>query len=113
MSDTGNLLDRVVTNIDTCGGRPRIQGTRIRVVDVLSMLSGGATHSEILASSPSLSKDDIRAAMLYATNTVEAVSENPSPADILNACKYQQSIIDDLVRRVESLETRTGLHEEE
>ena len=63
--------DRITFNPKQCGGRACIQGMRIRVVDVLDMLAGGATRSEILADSPYLEDADITAALDYAARSLE------------------------------------------
>ncbi|MBM4142525.1 MAG: DUF433 domain-containing protein [Lentisphaerae bacterium] len=42
-------MNRITRNPAQCGGRPCVRGIRIRVKDVLDMLSGGATRDEILA----------------------------------------------------------------
>ena len=44
-----SLLNRITTEPGKCGGRPCIRGMRIRVTDILSLLSAGASHQEILA----------------------------------------------------------------
>ncbi|MGB7849086.1 MAG: DUF433 domain-containing protein [Candidatus Acidiferrum sp.] len=51
---------------DKCGGRPCIRGQRMRVVDILQLLSAGATFEEILAAYPFLEREDILAAIEYA-----------------------------------------------
>ncbi|HUB95007.1 MAG TPA: DUF433 domain-containing protein [Stellaceae bacterium] len=66
-------LDRVTFDPDQCGGRPCIRGMRIRVKDVLDMLAGGATHSDILESYPYLEREDILAALEYAARQVDHV----------------------------------------
>jgi uncharacterized protein (DUF433 family) len=43
---------------------------RIRVSDLLDMLAGGATAEEILESFPYLERDDIAAALAYASAQV-------------------------------------------
>jgi uncharacterized protein (DUF433 family) len=48
-----------------CGGRPCIRGKRMRVADVLDLLSHGASHGEILADYSFLENEDILAAMTY------------------------------------------------
>ena len=47
-------------------GKPCIRGLRMRVVDVLQLLSAGATFEEILADYPFLEREDILAAIQYA-----------------------------------------------
>ena len=49
-----------------CSGRPVVAGTRVRVSDVLEMLAGGATGTEIVADFPYLSEQDIQAVLAYA-----------------------------------------------
>jgi len=60
------LLQRITIESDKCGGRPSIRGKRIRVVDVLHLLSAGASFEGILADYPFLERDDILAAIEYA-----------------------------------------------
>lgn len=47
-------------------GKPCIAGTRITVYDILEYLAGGMTEDEILADFPSLTREDIRAALSFA-----------------------------------------------
>lgn len=65
------LLDRVTVDPQQCGGRPCIRGLRIRVADILGLLSAGASHEEILADYPFLETQDILAALEYATVQAE------------------------------------------
>jgi uncharacterized protein (DUF433 family) len=60
------LLDRITIDPAKGGGRPCIRDLRIRVVDILDMLAGGATDVEILEDFPDLERDDIRAALAFA-----------------------------------------------
>jgi uncharacterized protein (DUF433 family) len=60
------LLQRITIEPDKCGGRPCVRGTRMRVVDVLQMLSASATFEEILDDYPFLEREDILAAIEYA-----------------------------------------------
>ena len=66
-----NELERITINPNQCGGRPCIRGMRIRVKDVLDMLSGGATQQEILADFPDLEPGDIRASIAYAARYLD------------------------------------------
>ena len=65
------LQDRITSNPRQCGGRPCIRGMRIRVKDILDMLAGGATETEILADYPYLEPDDIRASLEYAAAQID------------------------------------------
>lgn len=60
-----NLLDRITINPAQCGGRPCIRGMRIRVQDILEVLSGGMTREQVLADYDELEPDDIEAALAY------------------------------------------------
>lgn len=57
---------RISVDPNVCGGRPVIEGTRMRVSDVLEMLAGGASATEIAADFPYIGEDDVRAALAYA-----------------------------------------------
>jgi uncharacterized protein (DUF433 family) len=60
------LQNRIVAKPEICGGVPCIKGTRIYVAVVLDALAEGLSTDEVLEHFPSLSKDDIRAAIAYA-----------------------------------------------
>ena len=68
---SSELLNRITSNPRQCGGRPCIRGLRIRVKDILDMLAGGATESEILEDYPYLERDDIKASLEYAAAQVD------------------------------------------
>ncbi|MCC5804683.1 MAG: DUF433 domain-containing protein [Opitutales bacterium] len=65
------LISRITVEPAKCGGKPCIRGMRIRVVDVLDLLSNGLTNEEILKELPDLEEADIRAAILYARNRMD------------------------------------------
>lgn len=65
------LLDRITVEPEKCGGRPCIRGMRIRVTDVLKLLSSGASFEEILADYPYLEREDILAAIEYAARLTD------------------------------------------
>lgn len=60
------LLQRITIEPDKCGGRPCVRGLRMRVVDILHLLSAGASFEEILSDYPFLEREDILAAIEYA-----------------------------------------------
>lgn len=60
-------LHRITIEAGKCGGRPCIRGMRIRVSDILDLISAGATFEEILRDYPSLEREDIVAAVEYAS----------------------------------------------
>ena len=59
--------ERITYNPQQCGGKPCIRGLRVRVKDILEMLAGGMTESEILDDYDYLEREDIRAALEYAS----------------------------------------------
>jgi len=65
------LLQRITIEAGKCGGRPCIRGLRIRVSDILHLLSSGATFEEILSDYPLLEREDILAAIEYAARQTE------------------------------------------
>jgi len=60
-------LDRITINPKVMGGRPCIRGIRITVGTITGLLSAGRTNEEILDLYPDLEKEDIFAALAYAT----------------------------------------------
>lgn len=67
------LADRIVADPETCSGHPRIEGTRVRVSNVLGWLAAGMTPAEITADYPYIHAVDIRAALEFAARMVDAV----------------------------------------
>ncbi len=61
------LLNRITLLPGLMGGKPTIRGMRFPVSDVLELLSSGLSESEILEQHPLLEKEDIKAALLYAS----------------------------------------------
>jgi uncharacterized protein (DUF433 family) len=64
---TPELLQRITINPKQCGGRPCIRGMRIRVSDVLDLFAAGLSAEAILAEMPDLAADDLKAALVYAS----------------------------------------------
>jgi uncharacterized protein (DUF433 family) len=65
-----DLLNRIVVNPDVMVGKPTIRGLRITVDQILKALSGGVTIEALLEDYPELEKEDIQAALLYASELV-------------------------------------------
>lgn len=61
------LLSRITIDPDICHGKPVIRGLRYPVETILEMLSSGMTIDEILADYEDLERDDILAALTFAT----------------------------------------------
>jgi uncharacterized protein (DUF433 family) len=64
------LLERIVSDPEVVGGRPRIRGTRLTVRYIVGLLASGASIEEILADHPSLNREDVLACMHFSTATV-------------------------------------------
>ena len=60
------LFKRISINPNICAGKPCIRGTRIWVSLIIDNIAAGIPDEEILAAYPSLTKEDIRAALAYA-----------------------------------------------
>lgn len=71
--DATYVADRITVNPKQCGGRPCIRGMRIRVVDVLDLLASGLSADEVLREFPKLEREDVFAALKYASEQVDHV----------------------------------------
>lgn len=58
--------ERIDVDPEICHGKARVAGTRIPVSVVLDNLADGVSSDDILDNYPSLSEEDIRAAVAYA-----------------------------------------------
>ncbi|MGA2386304.1 MAG: DUF433 domain-containing protein [Candidatus Bathyarchaeia archaeon] len=65
------LMDRIVVDPKILVGKPVIRGTRIPVYLIIEFLANGVTEEEILDQYPSLKKEDIKAALLYASKCLD------------------------------------------
>jgi uncharacterized protein (DUF433 family) len=61
------LAERITIDPDICHGKPSIRGLRYPVESILELLSSGMTPEEILADYEDLEKEDILAALSFAT----------------------------------------------
>jgi uncharacterized protein (DUF433 family) len=64
------VIDRIEINSDVMLGKPVIRGTRIPVELILRKLSEGATEADLLDAYPRLTREDIRAALAYAADSL-------------------------------------------
>ena len=63
--------NRITINPRQCGGRPCLRGMRIRVTDILDLLASGLSFPEILEELPDLEREDIVAAIEYASKGID------------------------------------------
>lgn len=64
-------MSRIVFNPKILNGKAVIKGTRISVEFIIELLSSGMSIEEILKEYPHLKKEDILAALDYATKTIK------------------------------------------
>lgn len=62
--------ERITTDPRVLLGKPVIRGTRIPVETILRKLAEGATFEDILKAYPSLSREDILAALAYSAEVL-------------------------------------------
>ncbi|MBI1972517.1 DUF433 domain-containing protein [Candidatus Woesearchaeota archaeon] len=65
------MVEKVIIDEKILAGKPIIKGTRISVEFVLELLSSGMSVQEILQEYPHLKKEDILAALAYATKVLK------------------------------------------
>lgn len=65
------MEDRIVCNPDILGGKPVIRGTRISVEFIIELFASGAEYRDILEAYPHLNREDIQAALQYASRFIQ------------------------------------------
>ena len=66
-----NLISRITIDPEICNGKPIIRGKRITVQTIIGFLAAGDTIEEVLNQYPSLERDDIRAALEFASQMMD------------------------------------------
>jgi uncharacterized protein (DUF433 family) len=75
--------ERIVQIDGVCGGQPVFKGTRVPLRTVLDSLAEGATTDEILASFPTLTREDVAAAIAFAAaSAAEDIPVPPLPETV-------------------------------
>ena len=64
------INDRIEVNLRIMLGKPVVRGTRITVELILRKIAEGATQDVLLDAYPALKKKDIKAAIVYAADTL-------------------------------------------
>ena len=62
--------DRIEINAEVMLGKPVIRGTRVTVELLLRKLSEGAAEDDLLDAYPRITREDVRAAVRFAADTV-------------------------------------------
>jgi uncharacterized protein (DUF433 family) len=64
--------DRIEIDPTVCSGKPVIRGTHILVTSILSQLAAGESFDAVREGFPGLADNDIKAAIEFARESVEA-----------------------------------------
>ena len=87
--------ERIVKTPGTCGGKARIAGHRIRVLDVVRWHEHqGMSADEIVAQFPSLTLADVHIALAYYFDHIEEIRAEMREEEAA-AEKYRQSRMDE------------------
>lgn len=65
------IFERISSDPDICHGKPCIKGTRIPVYLIVSLIAEGESIESVMKDYPSLTPDDIKAAINYAAKLCE------------------------------------------
>lgn len=65
------FINRIELDPKVCNGKPIIRGTRIPVSVILDQIAAGESWDTIIGGYPELSREDIQAAVLYASAVLE------------------------------------------
>jgi len=71
--------DRISIDPNVCHGKPCIKGTRIMVWIIVDYLANGDSVEEVLTAYPSLTREDVQAALAYAA---EMTRERVIPVEV-------------------------------
>jgi uncharacterized protein (DUF433 family) len=65
------MEDRISVDSQICSGKPCIRGTRIMVKNILGLIAGGYPVERIIDTYPELTRDDVAAALDYASQVID------------------------------------------
>jgi len=65
------MQERINVDPKICSGKPHIRGTRIMVKNILGMIAGGYSIEKVLAAYPELTREDVIAALDYASQVID------------------------------------------
>jgi len=68
------FMTRIFSHPDLRGGEPCIKGTRIPVSVIVASVAQGLTRKDIMREYPQLKDEDITAALMYASESVQQES---------------------------------------
>lgn len=67
-----DIRARITLDPNICHGKPCVRGLRYPVEFLLDLMSSGMTHDEILADYEDLEREDLSAALYFATATSDS-----------------------------------------
>jgi uncharacterized protein (DUF433 family) len=70
-------VNRIVVDPEILVGKPVVRGTRLAVEFIIDLLAQGWTEEEILDNYPGLTREDIRACLVYASTVLKAEKVYP------------------------------------
>lgn len=68
---TNEVFGRITVNPEVMVGKPTIRGFRITVEQILKALAANVSINDLLEDYPELELEDIRAALLYAAESID------------------------------------------
>jgi uncharacterized protein (DUF433 family) len=71
------LLERIILDPEVITEKPVIQGTRLTVQFILGLLVHGALEEELLEEYKGLNREDIKACLLFTTESLEDTTFMP------------------------------------
>lgn len=71
-----SLLERITIDPQICHGKPVIRGLRYPVESILEYLAAGDSFQKILAEFPDLERDDLRACLEFAAESLKVRSRH-------------------------------------
>ncbi len=75
------LMARITSRPDVCGGRPCVRDTRIEIAVILDGLAEGLAEAGLIDHYPQLTREDVLAALAYAAELAhESVWKTGAPA---------------------------------
>lgn len=80
--EKNELLKCITMNPEVMVGKPVIRGTRLTVQFVVGLLASGMTEDDILKEYEGLTTEDIRACLLFASETLEDSTFVPLTSEV-------------------------------
>jgi uncharacterized protein (DUF433 family) len=66
------MSDRITLDPGVLAGKPVIRGTRLSVEFIIGLMADGWNEADIFANYPGITRDDIRACLAYARDTLNS-----------------------------------------